>query len=86
MKHKAILISHDDLVSRLFRDSDNFELGDAVEEVPTATTDWFIVQWPQHVISPRFNSDATYFQFNQKSEAEEWLQTAPKMDYREYYS
>lgn len=33
---------------------------------------WFVVTWPEHVTTPRYNSDATYHGPMTKAEAIEW--------------
>lgn len=63
MKHKEIIIKLDDLETRIFGDSDNFTLGDALgfegEELERIEG-YAVVGWPEHVINPRYNSDANY--------------------------
>lgn len=71
-KHKPIIISIDDLTNRLFSDSDGFYMTDALEIDPAEVPDigWVVVTWPEHVINPRYNSDANYLLFETCGDAE----------------
>ncbi len=53
------------------------EAHDRLEEAETGCYfslegQWYVVTWPEHVTTPRYNSDATYHGPMAKAEAVEW--------------
>jgi len=40
-------------------------------EAESASALWWVISWPKHVITPRYNSDANYQSYATKDEAEE---------------
>jgi len=66
MRHKAVIITSDDLAARIERDSDD-STQDA-QEVREAGGVWRVT-WPEHVLSPRFDSDASWSRIADKLSA-----------------
>ena len=70
-KYDTIAINSGDLAERLLDETD----GDLVVEIFGSLTpniipgDWYVVKWPDHVICPRYNGDATYSGPMSKSDA-----------------
>ena len=70
-----------DALERRLRDRDNqdddldekWEAADANYRAELAGS-WWVVMWPEHVVTPRYNSDASYHRVESKQDA---------IDYRE---
>lgn len=77
MRHKSVAISVAGLQDRVWADSDNFGLADALGIEGGTTDDWWaahcidwvVVTWPDHVVNARYNSDAHYSCPMRESEA-----------------
>ena len=73
MKHKPIIIHADNLINSISEHTDadiadmldmecvkvKDQFGDEYDECPAPTGYWR-VSWPEHVTTPRYNSDASY--------------------------
>jgi len=81
-KHKPTIIDFENLEARIFTDSDDFLVSDALDiEDEDWNRDehvgkWVLVSWPEHVINPRYNSDATYCEFDSLEDAQGYEPTA----------
>jgi hypothetical protein len=75
-KHKSVAIETSDLITRLDRDGDdNFGPWESREEMDAAGDGWWLVSWPEHVISPRYNGDAMYSACEDESDARDNAET-----------
>ncbi|HQL63492.1 MAG TPA: hypothetical protein PLQ35_14480 [bacterium] len=52
MKHNPVAICYEDLENRLIRDD-----GPAVDEPENKAQAFYVVLWPEHVLTPRYNGD-----------------------------
>ena len=72
MAHAKTIISGGDLANKL-ADYEGCPAGTIpLSEAPINRAAWYVVSWPEHVRSPRFNSDADYTECATRAEAEEF--------------
>lgn len=57
MKHQPVAILGDDLCNRILADADNQEPTDYGVR---PGNDVYLVSWPEHVLTPKYNGDAYY--------------------------
>ncbi len=74
MKHNPVAIEYGDLMERITDEQIKTMDTDSGPDVPAALphASWYVVMWPEHVQTPRYNDDCTVHGPMNKQEAMEY--------------
>lgn len=76
-RHTPVIIDGTTLLGRL-ADYENCDDGCTPDGAKIDARGWYVVTWPQHVLSPKYNSDADYHPFDSLADAQEYAPNADR--------